>query len=112
MSSFEKRKPPRWRRGGHSDSADNCGNGAEFKRQPLNVQVVKMIPRSGSPPLFVPHRDPDPLLASLQDIQLAFEFLVDDAKMLVRLTELIDGARNLRVELAEVSCSYQQATKK
>jgi hypothetical protein len=60
----------------------------------------------------VPYREPDPVLAALQQIQLGHVLLIEDARLLhVRLVDLIDGAKSLSVALANLSSDYQARRK-
>ena len=96
---------------GHSAGSRGNNNGAEITRRPPKVQVVSAVHGPGSRLAFEPHRESDPGLADLQDIQLGFELMVEDAKLLhVRLVALIDDAKSLSAALANLSCDYQEMT--
>jgi hypothetical protein len=69
---------------GHSAGSRGNNNGAEITRRPPKVQVVSAVHGPGSRLAFEPHRESDPALADLQDIQLGFELMVEDAKLFFR----------------------------
>ena len=73
------------------------------------VIVRRLETRPGQPLTLVPHREADPTLAGLRQIQLQHELMIEDAALLrVRLTDLIDAAKDNRDALANLIGDYQK----